>query len=64
MVALQFGWVYEFLENAKAHTAARGDYLLESSLNIFEAVADEQPHFKAYMERKVREEIVRASYSL
>eukprot|EP00965_Chrysotila_dentata_P000754 23551-Pleurochrysis_carterae.AAC.1 len=41
----KMGWVYELLEHALAHTADSGDYLLEPSLNIFEAVADEQPRF-------------------
>eukprot|EP00965_Chrysotila_dentata_P038202 1269342-Pleurochrysis_carterae.AAC.1 len=53
MVALHDGLgLYELLEHALKHTAASGDYLLEPSRNIFEAVADEQPLFKACMERE------------
>eukprot|EP00965_Chrysotila_dentata_P174853 5772937-Pleurochrysis_carterae.AAC.1 len=53
----KMGLVYELLENAMEHTAASGNYLFEPSLDIFEAVADEQPLFKAYMEREVREQM-------
>eukprot|EP00965_Chrysotila_dentata_P034772 1157338-Pleurochrysis_carterae.AAC.1 len=53
----KMGWVCELLEHALEHTVASSDYLLQPSRNIFEAVADEQPLFKAHMEREVRKEM-------
>eukprot|EP00965_Chrysotila_dentata_P084784 2798540-Pleurochrysis_carterae.AAC.2 len=54
------GIVYDLLEDAKLKIAQDGAYLFEPSLHILESVADEQPLFKPYIDKEMREEMVRS----
>eukprot|EP00965_Chrysotila_dentata_P022749 754120-Pleurochrysis_carterae.AAC.1 len=41
-------------------TARDGAYLLAPSLNVFESIADMEPLFKIYIDKEMREEMVRS----
>eukprot|EP00965_Chrysotila_dentata_P120630 3989283-Pleurochrysis_carterae.AAC.1 len=52
------GLAYDLLEDAMVAAADNGAYLFDPSLNIFGAIADEQPVFKKYLEEDMRNEKV------
>eukprot|EP00965_Chrysotila_dentata_P253117 6211072-Pleurochrysis_carterae.AAC.1 len=61
---IRMGIVYDLLDSAMVETAQNGAYLFDTSLHIFESVADEQPLFQAYIEKDLREEMVHSPNGL
>eukprot|EP00965_Chrysotila_dentata_P153315 5067180-Pleurochrysis_carterae.AAC.1 len=58
------GWAYDIFEETMVATSKYGAYLMEPTLNIFEAIANEQPAFKNFFEKEMREEKARARTDL
>eukprot|EP00965_Chrysotila_dentata_P024624 815997-Pleurochrysis_carterae.AAC.1 len=54
------GWVFDLLEKIMIDVAADGATLFDPELSVFQAVADEQPLFKSYLEHEMRAEMVRS----